>query len=355
MANQSVKEYSLNFQGYWREVNKGGVPSKSGIYLVYRCLYNPEQNTVGLKEILYIGQAEDARKRIVNHDKLDEFNECDFYGRNNTKVKVGAGYSLLKLSLMAAKKGLTGLEFASGIPGTVGGAVFMNAGAYKTDMGYIVESVKVLTPDFKVIKLENKEMDFHYRTSFLQKHRDYICLEVVLKLAVGKREAIEEVIKERRIRREESQPLEYPSAGSVFRNPPDNFAGKLVEDCGLKGLIKGGAMISDKHANFVINYKDASSDDIKYLIDLAHDKVLEAVNAYNEVKAGESEYAFYVINVTDEDNIEFISENPSSFVSGLGTSYPYLVKFEEEQKTVTGYNKINAALKDIINNLTPEK
>ena len=81
-------------------------------------------------------------------------------------------------------------------------------------------------------------MDFHYRTSFLQKHRDYICLEVVLKLAVGKREAIEEVIKERRIRREETQPLEYPSAGSVFRNPPDNFAGKLVEDCGLKGLIK---------------------------------------------------------------------------------------------------------------------
>lgn len=86
-----------------------------------------------------------------------------------------------------------------------------------------------------------------------------------------------------------------------------------------------------------------------------HDKVLEAVNAYNEVKAGESEYAFYVINVTDEDNIDYISENPSSFVSGLGTSYPYLVKFEEEQKTVTGYNKINAALKDIINNLTPEK
>ena len=118
-------------------------------------------------------------------------------------------------------------------------------------------------------------MDYHYRTSFLQKHRDYICLEVVLKLAVGKREAIEEVIKERRIRREESQPLEYPSAGSVFRNPPDNFAGKLVEDCGLKGLMKGGAMISDKHANYVINYKDATSDDIKYLIDLAHDKVLE--------------------------------------------------------------------------------
>ncbi len=207
--------------------------------------------------------------------KLDEFDEVTFFGKDNTKVKVGAGYSLIKLSLMAAKKGLTGLEFAAGIPGSVGGSVFMNAGAYKSDMGYIVEHVKVLTPDFKVIKLENKEMDFHYRTSFLQKHRDYICLEVVLKLAKGKKEAIEDVIKERRERRIESQPLEYPSAGSVFRNPPDNFAGKLVEDCGLKGLIKGGAMISDKHANFIVNYKDASSDDVKYLIDLAHDKVLE--------------------------------------------------------------------------------
>ena len=202
----------------------------------------------------------------------DAFNSIDI---NGTVLVAGCGTLMSQVAKAALDKSLTGFEFASGIPGSLGGAVFMNAGAYKTDMGYIVESVKVLTPDFKVIKLENKEMDFHYRTSFLQKHRDYICLEVVLKLAVGKREAIEEVIKERRIRREESQPLEYPSAGSVFRNPPDNFAGKLVEDCGLKGLIKGGAMISDKHANFIINYKDATSDDVKYLIDLAHDKVLE--------------------------------------------------------------------------------
>ncbi len=205
--------------------------------------------------------------------KLNEFNEIKFISSN--KVRVGAGYSLIKLSLLTAKKGLTGLEFASGIPGSVGGAVFMNAGAYKSDMGYIVESVKVLTPDFKIINLVNKEMQFHYRTSFLQKHPDYICLEVVLELKKGKKEAIEEVIRERKKRRIESQPLEYPSAGSVFRNPPDTFAGKLIEDVGLKGKKKGGAMISDKHANFVINYKNASSSDIKYLIDLAHDKVLE--------------------------------------------------------------------------------
>ena len=140
----------------------------------------------------------------------------------------------------------------------------MKAGAYKSDMGYIVETVKVLTPDMKIINLENKEMDFHYRTSFLKNHPDYICLEVVIKLKKGKREAIEEVIRDRRERRLSSQPLEYPSAGSVFRNPPDNFAGKLIEDSGLKGKTYGGAMISSKHANFIINYKDAKAEDIKY-------------------------------------------------------------------------------------------
>ena len=205
--------------------------------------------------------------------KLNEFNEIKYIGKN--KVRVGAGYPLIKLSLQTAKRGLTGLEFASGIPGSVGGAVYMNAGAYKSDMGYVVESVKVLTPELNVINLVNKEMNFHYRSSFLQKHPGYVCLEATIELKIGKKEAIEEVIKERRKRRIESQPLEYPSAGSVFRNPPDNFAGKLIEDVGIKGLKKGGAMISDKHANFVVNYKNAKSSDIKYLIDLAHDKVLE--------------------------------------------------------------------------------
>ena len=208
--------------------------------------------------------------------KLTEFNELEFIGK--TKLRVGAGYSLIKLSLVTAKKGLTGLEFAAGIPGTVGGSVFMNAGAYKSDMGYVVESVKVLTPDEKIISLENKEMDFHYRTSFLKRHPNYICLEVVIKLHKGKNEAIEALIKDRRERRLASQPLEYPSAGSVFRNPEDNFAGKLIEDSGLKGEKHGGAMISSKHANFVVNYKNAKAEDIKYLIELAHDKVKENYN-----------------------------------------------------------------------------
>lgn len=208
--------------------------------------------------------------------KLTEFNDLAFIGKN--KIRVGSGFNLIKLSLVTAKKGLTGLEFASGIPGTVGGSVFMNAGAYKSDMGYVVETVKVLTPDLKIINLENKEMDFHYRTSFLKKHPEYICLEVVIRLQKGKKEAIEELIKDRRERRLSSQPLEYPSAGSVFRNPENDFAGRLIEESGLKGQTHGGAMISSKHANFIVNYKDAKADDIKYLIELAHDKVKENYN-----------------------------------------------------------------------------
>lgn len=203
--------------------------------------------------------------------KLDELNDVSFFGKD--KVKVGAGYSLMKLALLTAKKGFTGLEFASGIPGTVGGAVFMNAGAYKSDMGYVVSQATVLTPDFKVISLENKELDFHYRTSFLKKHPNYICLEATIKLVKGDKAKIEEVIRERRKRRIASQPLEYPSAGSVFRNPDSNFAGKLIEDVGLKGKRIGGAMVSDKHANFIVNYNHATSSEIKSLIDEVHDKV----------------------------------------------------------------------------------
>lgn len=206
--------------------------------------------------------------------RLSELDNLEFFGKN--KIRVGAGYSLMKLSLLAAKKGLAGLEFASGIPGTVGGAVFMNAGAYKSDMGYVVSEVKVLTPDFNIITLENKEMNFHYRTSFLQTHPGYICLEAVIKLEKGDKNALDEVIKERRQRRIESQPLEYPSAGSVFRNPEGMFAGKLIEDLGLKGKTIGGAQVSEKHANFIINYnKKAKGSDIKKLIELVHDKVLE--------------------------------------------------------------------------------
>ena len=207
--------------------------------------------------------------------KLSSLDECEIIG---TTVHVGAGYSLIKLSLQVAKESLTGLEFASGIPGTVGGAVFMNAGAYKSDMGYIVRNVRVLTPEMQVITLSNSEMEFHYRTSFLKTHPDYICLGCTLRLKRGKRSAIEDVIRERRKRRIISQPLEYPSAGSVFRNPQNDFSGRLIEEVGLKGKRIGGAEISSKHANFIINRNKAKAKDIKDLMDLVKKEVKDKYN-----------------------------------------------------------------------------
>lgn len=204
--------------------------------------------------------------------KLDEFNDVNISG---TTIRVGAGYSLIKLSLLAARNDLAGLEFASGIPGTVGGAIYMNAGAYKSDMGYIVKEIKVLTPDNEIITMSNKELDFHYRTSYLQKNPGYICLEATLNLYKGDRNAILDVIRDRKKRRMETQPLEFPSAGSVFRNPSDDFAGRLIEELGYKGKKIGGAMVSTKHANFIINVGNAKGNDIKKLILEIQEKVKE--------------------------------------------------------------------------------
>ncbi len=205
--------------------------------------------------------------------KLNSLDNIELVGN---KITVGAGYQLMRLAAFATKHSLTGLEFASGIPGTVGGAVFMNAGAYKSDMGYVVKEVKVLTPEYEIINLTNAEMKFHYRTSFLKDHPNYICLEAVIKLKKGKKSAIEQLIKDRKKRRLETQPLEYPSAGSVFRNPsPDNPSGKIIEELGLKGITKGGAEISKKHANFIINTGGASAEDIKELITYVQKTVKE--------------------------------------------------------------------------------
>ena len=205
--------------------------------------------------------------------KLDEFNKIEFF---DNKIVCGAGASLMKVARESIKRGLAGLEFATGIPGTIGGAIYMNAGAYKSDMGYVTRSVKVLTDDFKIITLTNEEMNFHYRSSFLQHHPNYICLEATIRLEKGDRNALEEVVKDRKDRRVKSQPLSYPSAGSVFRNPENaDPAGKLIEDLGLKGLTKGGAEVSVIHANFIINKNNASAKDIYDLINFVKEAVKE--------------------------------------------------------------------------------
>ena len=140
-------------------------------------------------------------------------------------------------------------------------------------MGYIVKSLKVLTPSLEIKIMENKELDYHYRTSFFEKNPEYIILEANIQLKKGNKQEILEIVEDRKKRRISSQPLEYPSAGSVFRNPTNNYAGKLIEDIGYKGKQKNDAMVSEKHANFIINKGNASGRDIIELINEIKEKV----------------------------------------------------------------------------------
>lgn len=207
--------------------------------------------------------------------KLSKLDKIEFDG---DKVVVGAGVSLSKLANMAINNSLSGLEFSVSIPGEIGASVSMNAGAYNESFSDVFVSAKVLTPKLEIIELTNKDMDFSYRNSFIKKNKDYIVLEVVLKLKPGNKEEMNAVIEKRFEKRKATQPLEYPSAGSVFRNPEGMYAGKLIEDANLKGYSIGGAMISDMHANFIVNKDNATGEDIINLINLAKDKVKENNN-----------------------------------------------------------------------------
>lgn len=207
--------------------------------------------------------------------KLSKLDKIEFDG---DKVVVGAGVALSKLANMAINNSLSGLEFSVSIPGEIGASVSMNAGAYNESFSDVFVSAKVLTPKLEIIELTNEDMDFSYRNSFIKKNRDYIVLEVVLKLKPGNKEEMNAVIEKRFEKRKATQPLEYPSAGSVFRNPEGMYAGKLIEDANLKGYSIGGAMISDMHANFIVNKDNATGEDIINLINLAKVKVKENNN-----------------------------------------------------------------------------
>lgn len=207
--------------------------------------------------------------------KLSKLDKIEFDG---DKVVVGAGVSLSKLANMAINNSLSGLEFSVSIPGEIGASVSMNAGAYNESFSDVFVSAKVLTPKLEIIELTNEDMDFSYRNSFIKKNKDYIVLEVGLKLKPGNKEEMYDLIEKRFEKRKATQPLEYPSAGSVFRNPEGMYAGKLIEDVNLKGYSIGGAMISDMHANFIVNKDNATGEDIINLINLAKDKVKENNN-----------------------------------------------------------------------------
>jgi UDP-N-acetylmuramate dehydrogenase len=190
----------------------------------------------------------------------------DHLSINESTITVGGGHSLVSLSTLISKKGLSGLEFASGIPGSVGGAVYMNAGAHGSDISKILTKAHILFENGEIEWLSRDEMEFTYRTSVLQKKRPGIVLEAEFILIKGDRAAIVSQMQKNKDYRKETQPWNFPCAGSIFRNPLPHYAGKLIEDAGLKGYQIGGAKISEMHGNFIVNAGNAKAKDVLDLI-----------------------------------------------------------------------------------------
>lgn len=181
------------------------------------------------------------------------------------KITAEAGAPIIEVSETALHAELTGLEFACGIPGSTGGAVYMNAGAYEGEVKDVIEKVTILTRDGEIIEAKNEDMEFSYRHSRLMETQD-IVLDVTFSLKKGDPEKIKSRMDELTFLRTSKQPLEYPSCGSVFKRPPGHFTGKLIQDAGLQGKMWGGAQISEKHAGFIVNIDDATATDYIELI-----------------------------------------------------------------------------------------
>lgn len=188
------------------------------------------------------------------------------------KIEAECGVMLKEVSDKAIENSLTGFEFACGIPGTIGGAVFMNAGAYDGEISKVIESAEVIDENCNIIRLSREELDFGYRSSLVMK-KGYTVLSAVFKLEKGQVKTIKELVDDLTNKRESKQPLEYPSAGSTFKRPTGYFAGKLIQDAGLKGYSIGGAAVSEKHSGFVINKGNATAKDITDLIKYIQDEV----------------------------------------------------------------------------------
>lgn len=201
----------------------------------------------------------------------------DHYNRiavNEENIIADAGALLSMIASAASENCLEGIEFASGIPGTLGGAVAMNAGAYGGEMSHIVKKAEVIDQDGRIIEIYNKDMNFGYRRSIIQE-KCYVVLEAELALKKGDGYKIKGKIKELTARRNEKQPVNFPSAGSIFKRPEGFFAGRLIEEAGLKGLALGGARVSPLHAGFIVNEGNATAADILGLIDIIREIVLD--------------------------------------------------------------------------------
>ena len=280
------------FDKYNIEYNENASLKKYNTYKIdATCNYlvfpkDEEELILILKEIkdhnlkyLVLGNGSNIILSKNNYDgiviKLDRLNKVTY---NDKIVSAGAGYSLIKLAIDTIERGLSGLEFAAGIPGCVGASTAMNAGAYNSDMSSVIKEVMVLDPNLEIKTLSNQELAFEYRDSFLKKHKEYIVLSTTFELTDGDIESMKNQITERRIKRLASQPLDMPSAGSVFRNPEGMYAGELIEKSNLKGYAIGDAKVSEKHANFIVNNGNATGKDILELINKIQKEVKEKYN-----------------------------------------------------------------------------
>lgn len=194
--------------------------------------------------------------------KLNEVNNIKVYGET---IEAESGAMLKDVSSAAVENSLTGFEFACGIPGTVGGAVFMNAGAYDGEISHVIESAEVIDNNGEIRSLTKEELELGYRSSIVMK-KHYVVLSARFNLKYGEVRKIKEIVQDLTCKRESKQPLEYPSAGSTFKRPTGYYAGKLIQDAGLKGYSIGGAAVSEKHSGFVINKNNATAKDILDLI-----------------------------------------------------------------------------------------
>ncbi len=213
---------------------------------------------------------------------MDNMNSYNITGE---EITAESGILLSRLARIALENELTGLEFAEGIPGTLGGAVAMNAGAYDGEMSFVVKQTEYLRPDGQICFLDHQQHSFGKRSSFIQTDGGVV-LKTIISLKKGDRERISAKMAEYRTKRREKQPLELPSAGSIFKRPEGNFAGKLVQDCGLRGKRIGGAEVSCLHCGFIVNIGNASSTNVITLIKSIQDRVYAefGVQLQTEVK-----------------------------------------------------------------------
>lgn len=207
--------------------------------------------------------------------KLSKLNGIEVYPEKEMAY-AEAGAMLPKLVQLAVENSLTGLEFAAGIPGTIGGSLYGNAGAYNACILDYVTSITCLDKEtLDIVTLEHEEFKYSYRWSSFKEEKKYVILGAKFFLKHGDKQSSLDIMEDRQRRRISSQPLEFASAGSVFRNPEGDFAGRLVEACELKGTKRGGAEVSEKHANFIVNKGNATGNDVRSLINYVHDTVLE--------------------------------------------------------------------------------